>query len=432
MENLKIIIMILIVITLTSVPILIINTNIASGYNNDLSNNSLNQQNINMENTIQNEFEDGEAIIEDNFYDEVYIVEDDETLLNDKIEEELTINKETDEVANNLSTVNEDVTKNSTISNKSNKVANTTNTSIKTTPTKVATKPITTSMPYYIKVNRTQNVVNVFSKDADGNYTIPFKAMICSIGTSTPRDGSKYKITTYRRTWNALKGNVYGQYAVQITGNILFHSVPYTAKNNYSLEYWEYDKLGTKASMGCIRLTVQDAKWIYDNIGAGTWVEFYEDDNPGPLGKPSSKIISDNELCRNWDPTDYVEGNPWHTENIENNEYVEEIETVITQDESNYIENTINETETNSIKSINAGTNTNDINTSENTNNNEEEQNIIIDDVGFEKDNSINSEEEQNIIIDDVSFENDESAIEINDLFNDEVNITSGNIIINE
>ena len=54
--------------------------------------------------------------------------------------------------------------------------------------------------------------------------------------------------------------------ATQITGNILFHSVPYTEKyNNASLEYWEYDKLGTSASLGCIRLTVKNAKWIYDN-----------------------------------------------------------------------------------------------------------------------------------------------------------------------
>jgi len=182
-------------------------------------------------------------------------------------------------------------------------------TSVVATPTPA---PATSTLPYYIKINKTQNVVNVYTKDAEGNYTVPFKAMICSTGTSTPRAGTRYKITTYRRTWNGLKGNVYGQYAVQIIGNILFHSVPYTAKNNYSLEYWEYDKLGTKASLGCIRLTVQDAKWIYDNCAAGTWVEFYEDENPGPFGKPSARKISDNELCRGWDPTDYVEGNPWH------------------------------------------------------------------------------------------------------------------------
>ncbi len=172
--------------------------------------------------------------------------------------------------------------------------------------------PVTTAIPYYIKVNRTQNVVNVYTVDENGEYTMPYKVMLCSTGTSTPKAGKKYKITSYRTLWNKLKGNVYGQYAVQITGNILFHSVPYTAKNNSSLEYWEYDKLGTKASLGCIRLTVEDAKWIYDNIVPGTWVEFYEDENPGPLGKPEAQKISENIENRNWDPTDLNENNPWN------------------------------------------------------------------------------------------------------------------------
>lgn len=200
-------------------------------------------------------------------------------------------------------------------------------TKVQETPVSKATVSSKYNMPYYIKINRTQNVVNIYTRDDEGNYTIPFKAMVCSTGTSTPKAGTKYKITTYRREWNGLKGGVYGQYAVQIVGNILFHSVPYTAKDKSALEYWEYDKLGTKASLGCIRLAVKDVKWIYDNIGAGTIVEFYEDEDPGPLGKPSAQKISDNEECRNWDPTDYVEGNPWHTTiDTDEEEILDEIE----------------------------------------------------------------------------------------------------------
>jgi peptidoglycan hydrolase-like protein with peptidoglycan-binding domain len=33
-----------------------------------------------------------------------------------------------------------------------------------------------------------------------------------------------------------------------------------------------YKALGNRASHGCIRLSVPDAKWIYDNVGAGTVV----------------------------------------------------------------------------------------------------------------------------------------------------------------
>ncbi len=79
-----------------------------------------------------------------------------------------------------------------------------------------------------------------------------------------------------------------------------------------SLEYWEYDKLGTYASAGCVRLTVEDAKWIFDNCRNGTLVEFFSSSDVGPLGKPSAKKISSYEdYLRNWDPTDPHSNNPW-------------------------------------------------------------------------------------------------------------------------
>lgn len=169
---------------------------------------------------------------------------------------------------------------------------------------------------YYVKVNNTANVVTIYTKDSEGNYTVPVKTMICSIGTATPKSG-KYKLNGTKHRWHTLFGHtpgtyVYGQYTTAIVGNILFHSVPYTTKGDPStLEYLEYDKLGTKASAGCIRLTVQDAAWIYNNISTGTIVEFYNDSNPGPLGKPSAQKISGNIVCRGWDPTDSDSRNPW-------------------------------------------------------------------------------------------------------------------------
>ncbi len=94
---------------------------------------------------------------------------------------------------------------------------------------------------YYIKVNYGANTVTIYTKDSDGNYTVPYKAMVCSTGTATPKSGV-YKIQN-RWRWLGLIGGVYGQYSTQIVGNILFHSVPYLEKSQDSLEYWEYDKL---------------------------------------------------------------------------------------------------------------------------------------------------------------------------------------------
>lgn len=163
---------------------------------------------------------------------------------------------------------------------------------------------------YHFKVNLGANTVTVYDKDDSGKYTKPIKAFICSTGKATPKSGT-YKISD-RYRWRSLFGGVYGQYAVRIHGNILFHSVPYEQMYANTLEYAEYDKLGTSASMGCIRLCVRDAKWIYDNAKTGSTVEFYSDSsNPGPLGKPKSQKISDNKENRNWDPTDPDKHNPW-------------------------------------------------------------------------------------------------------------------------
>ena len=131
---------------------------------------------------------------------------------------------------------------------------------------------------------------------------------------------------------------MYGQYSTRIVGNILFHSVPYTSASPDCLEYWEFDKLGTKASAGCVRLMVADAKWIFYNCQPGTMVEFYSDADPGPLGKPSAPIISGNEACRNWDPTDNVPGNPWFSKP---EEPVPEENTLNENDEKKIVDKTI-------------------------------------------------------------------------------------------
>jgi len=223
---------------------------------------------------------------------------------------------------------------------------------VTTTPTTNADKKKETTtknnssnnIPYYIKVNYGAQVVTIYKKDDDGKYTVPVKAMVCSTGVCTPKSGV-YSIPA-RWKWLGLQGNVYGQYCTQITGNILFHSVPYLTKGDPgSLEYWEYDKLGTYASAGCIRLTVKDAKWIYENCKKGTRVEFYSSSNPGPLGKPTAKKISNAEGdLKNWDPTDPNPDNPWKNHKEETN---------------NKNENTITNTQINTNTQVSGNTTTN-------------------------------------------------------------------------
>ena len=159
---------------------------------------------------------------------------------------------------------------------------------------------------YHIYINVVANVVTVYY---DGD---PVRTMITSTGTATPLSGT-YN-TSQKFDWGYLNGNVYGQYCTRIYKGILFHSVPYTKAYNYgSLKHGQFDLLGTPASMGCMRLCVGDAKWIYDNIPSNTPVTFYSDEqNPGPLGMPYSAKIDDfGEAFSGWDPTDLNPANPW-------------------------------------------------------------------------------------------------------------------------
>ena len=124
-------------------------------------------------------------------------------------------------------------------------------------------KPTKGDKPYYVRVNLQAGTVTVYSRDESGYYSVPYKAMICSGGESTPR--GHFKLTNWRQEWLGLVGDVYGHYCTQIKGNYLFHSVPYTEKyDKNSLQWEEYDRLGTVCSHGCIRLQLIDAKWIYD------------------------------------------------------------------------------------------------------------------------------------------------------------------------
>lgn len=161
---------------------------------------------------------------------------------------------------------------------------------------------------YSIKVNVNTNTVTVYEDEQ------PVKGMVCSVGANgaTPDSGTYYIGEKLR--WHHLYGDVAGQYVTRITGHILFHSVPYTEYGNpASLEEGEFDKLGTSASMGCVRLAVADSKWIYDNCDSNTSVTFYSDEDPGPFGYPEVyRTNSASEELRGWDPTDPVEGNPWN------------------------------------------------------------------------------------------------------------------------
>lgn len=152
--------------------------------------------------------------------------------------------------------------------------------------------------PYDIEVNRAKCCITVYKK----NTNIPVVSFVTSVGmpnTPTPT-GVFYTDRIHR--WKELMGPSWGQYATHVVAGIYFHSVAGSAPNPYALPAGEYNRLGAPASHGCIRMTVADAKWIYDNCGLGTKVTIYDDySSPGPFDKPIPQRIPGEQ---NWDPTD--------------------------------------------------------------------------------------------------------------------------------
>ncbi len=163
---------------------------------------------------------------------------------------------------------------------------------------------------YYIVVyaGESQSVA-VYSKDSSGKYSVLTKCFTCSTGApSSPTRTGQYKI--WRRfRWRLLVGNVYGQYSTSISKSYLFHSVPYFKQDPSTLDMTEYDKLGSPASHGCIRLCVRDAKWIYENCPNGTQVNIVNASGPTGAGVPKR---TKNNTYKGWDPSDPASNNPYN------------------------------------------------------------------------------------------------------------------------
>lgn len=174
----------------------------------------------------------------------------------------------------------------------------------------VNTSAATNKRPYYIKINRKQNCITVYGLDDKGKYTVPVKAMACSVGVNNATPTGTFSISSKYR-WHELMGGVYGQYCSRIVGGVLFHSVYYSSADPSTLSYNAYNRLGTAASHGCVRLNVADAKWIYDNCPSGTKIHIYDGKDAGPLGKPNPVRIDTSSRYRGWDPTDPNKYNPW-------------------------------------------------------------------------------------------------------------------------
>ncbi len=124
---------------------------------------------------------------------------------------------------------------------------------------------------YKIIVDIANQVTMVYTKDENGEYTVPVRYMLSSTGKDDCTPKGTFKMDKYHvRFSQFVRDKTYGQYWTQIRGAIYFHTILYEAfdTSTYIEEIW--NKLGTADSHGCIRLTVPDAKWMWYHIAPGT------------------------------------------------------------------------------------------------------------------------------------------------------------------
>ena len=152
--------------------------------------------------------------------------------------------------------------------------------------------PTPTPVPYAITVDVANQVTTVYGLDENGEHTVIVRQMLCSTGTkSNPSDPGDWVLTGRKAKWCYFpKWGGHARYWTRINSSIAFHSVIYNAVDTKALAKSSYKNLGKRVSHGCIRLTVDDAKWIYDNCGEGTVVSIVEDMPADPELRASLKL----------------------------------------------------------------------------------------------------------------------------------------------
>ena len=129
--------------------------------------------------------------------------------------------------------------------------------------------------PYKVIVDVSEQVVYVNKWTGDG-YNELVKKMTCTTGaraTPTPL-GTYQAVGRSGDEWYFFKQfNCYAKWGYIIVGGVLFHSITYDADKKPAMSE---HSLGHRGSHGCVRLSVDNAKWIYDNCPNGTTVVIRE------------------------------------------------------------------------------------------------------------------------------------------------------------
>ena len=140
---------------------------------------------------------------------------------------------------------------------------------------------------YFFEVDVNNQAVKVwrYNRETKG-YTDLDRAFICATGTTKyPSPLGTFTLSGRKSphckfpTW----GGGEARWWTKITEEIAFHSVLYgDSGDDSTLKVASFNGLGKRGSHGCIRMTVADAKWIYQHAEKGMQVWIHEDGADDP------------------------------------------------------------------------------------------------------------------------------------------------------
>ncbi len=132
-------------------------------------------------------------------------------------------------------------------------------------------KSLTSKTGIILVVNKDAQVVTAYVKDADGNYTLPLRHMLCSTGRVYDRTkNGTYKLKARVEKWHQYSTGVYIRWPSIYRDGYYFHSPLYSSSKSIMMS--TVRALGTRQSEGCVRLKVRDAEWVFKNCPKGTAV----------------------------------------------------------------------------------------------------------------------------------------------------------------
>ncbi|MDK0977228.1 L,D-transpeptidase [Clostridium perfringens] len=129
---------------------------------------------------------------------------------------------------------------------------------------------ITSNTNYLVFVNIAEQKTYVY-EGSKNDWTLD-KTFTCSTGIEGKETPVGVFTVQNRAPWFfSPKYGQGGKYYVQFMGNYLFHSIPFDSDKTTVSD----PTLGVPASHGCIRLSVEDSKWLYDNVKNGSKIIIY-------------------------------------------------------------------------------------------------------------------------------------------------------------